>query len=113
MPSVHDTPESRARNCLDGRGTLHFYLNERQELSTLAPTGGGGPNKYEPIGGDEQRLGLGGCFSRLPADLLREKPLDFSLRHSFEHQPDIGGRGWAAVLAAATGPTVRAPIGDL
>ncbi len=90
-----------------------FYLNERQELSTLAPTGGGGPNKYEPIGGDEQRLGLGGCFSRLPADLLREKPLDFSLRHSFEHQPDIGGRGWAAVLAAATGPTVRAPIGDL
>jgi hypothetical protein len=22
MPSVHDTPESRARNCLDGRGTL-------------------------------------------------------------------------------------------
>jgi hypothetical protein len=22
MPSVHDTPESRARKCLDGRGTL-------------------------------------------------------------------------------------------
>jgi mannose-6-phosphate isomerase-like protein (cupin superfamily) len=34
MPSVHDAPESRARKCLDGRGTLHWaaYVHDVDEL---------------------------------------------------------------------------------
>jgi hypothetical protein len=41
MPSVHDTPESRARKCLDGRGTLHAKREEviAKILSTFAKLG--------------------------------------------------------------------------